>query len=247
MRNDIILCLSLLCSIVLKSQNCPSGDVTLISQAEIDAFSSTHSNCTSISGILTIRGSDITNLDGLSGLQSVGGLEVGLNPILTDINGLRTLNTVTNSLVFTQNPQLANVNGLVNLTGVSGSIHFAGNSGLLNLDGLSNISSADVLIITNNPQLSSAQSYCGLYTLLDPTNPTGLNMTPVIAGNGIDPSVGDITGLGSACPPQFDVEVVPTMGQWSIIILMFLMLIIGIIKYKETRVKTLIYLDIEVN
>ncbi|MEM1137757.1 MAG: carbohydrate-binding domain-containing protein, partial [Bacteroidota bacterium] len=42
------------------------GDITLSSQAEVDAF-----NCEAVTGTLTISGSDITNVDSLSELKSV--------------------------------------------------------------------------------------------------------------------------------------------------------------------------------
>ena len=51
----------------LHAQVC-AGDITLSSQAEVDAF-----NCAEVTGTLTISGTDITNLDGLYMLTKIGG------------------------------------------------------------------------------------------------------------------------------------------------------------------------------
>jgi len=61
---------------------CPGGSITLRTQAEVDAF-----NCNYVNGILTITGSDITNLDGLSELISASlGLFIDNNPNLIRAN-----------------------------------------------------------------------------------------------------------------------------------------------------------------
>ena len=60
---------------------CPPGDVVLSNQAEVDAFIGTYPNCTAISGFLQIgsfeNSTDITNLDSLQNLTSIGeGLDI---------------------------------------------------------------------------------------------------------------------------------------------------------------------------
>src|SRR5690606_5393100 len=52
---------------------CPAGNVTLTSQAEIDDFATDYPNCTEVSGNLIIQGDNITDLTPLSNLTSVGG------------------------------------------------------------------------------------------------------------------------------------------------------------------------------
>jgi hypothetical protein len=90
------------------------GDVTLSSQAEVEAFAGSF-----VTGNLTIQGSDIIDLTTLMTLDSVGG-----------------------DLWVEDNDSLSNLNGLSNITSVGGLI-IASNYSLTNLDGLSNLSSLE--------------------------------------------------------------------------------------------------------
>lgn len=62
------------------------------SQAAIDNFATNYPGCTRVSRI-TISGSDITNLDGLSGIRSLayGGINFINCPLLNDIKGLSNI------------------------------------------------------------------------------------------------------------------------------------------------------------
>ena len=96
---------------------CSSTDYNLSSQGEVDALGA--SGCDSVSGALIIRFStDITNLDGLENITSVG-----------------------NELYIIDNDALTNLNGLANITSVGGYLEITGNAALTNLDGLANITS----------------------------------------------------------------------------------------------------------
>jgi hypothetical protein len=88
------LLLCLMCLLPGQNLFAQCADVTLGSQAEIDAF-----NCTEVTGRLTISGGDITNLDGLSELTSVRStLRIAHNPQLQDISGLQQLTNIGRSL-----------------------------------------------------------------------------------------------------------------------------------------------------
>ena len=63
----------------LHAQVC-DGSITLTTQAEVDAF-----DCSLLDGYLTINGEDITNLNSLSALNRVWGLEIIGNPVLPDM------------------------------------------------------------------------------------------------------------------------------------------------------------------
>ena len=98
---------------------CSSTNYDLNTQAEVDALGAT--GCDSVSGYLYIRNSaDITNLDGLANLTSVGG----------DLEAYQR-----------GNGALTNLDGLANLTSVGGYLDIYGNDALTNLDGLANITS----------------------------------------------------------------------------------------------------------
>src|SRR5690606_429090 len=66
---------------------CPAGNVSLTSQAQIDDFATNYPNCTEISGYMIISGSTITDLSPLSNLTSVGGyLNIYNNLSLTNLD-----------------------------------------------------------------------------------------------------------------------------------------------------------------
>src|SRR5690554_1431309 len=125
----------------LKAQ-CPAGNVSLTSQAQIYAFATNYPNCTEVSGNLTIKGANITDLTPLSNLTSVGGyLDIYNNSNLTNLDGLNNLTSVGGFLFIDSNSNLTNLDGLNNLTSVGGYLFIDSNSNLTNLDGLSNLTS----------------------------------------------------------------------------------------------------------
>ncbi len=135
------------------------GNLTLTDQAQVDAFPYTE-----VTGGLAITGTDITNLDGLASLTSVGGLSILSNPTLVNVGGLSALASVTTgSLNVTNNESLLNIDGLGSLTSVAFSVIVSRNGSLENLDGLSSLTS-DVaqLTIDNNAALTSLNGLSGV-------------------------------------------------------------------------------------
>jgi len=116
------------------------GNVTLTTQAEVDAY-----NCSVVNGFLRIAGSDITNLDGFSGLTLAGALWVTYNDALESIAGLMNLTSVDDfgGLQIVGNPALESLAGLENLTSVVHDISIADNDALESLTGLENLTSVD--------------------------------------------------------------------------------------------------------
>jgi hypothetical protein len=112
-----------------------SGDANLTTQAQVDAFS-----YTSVTGNLTIYGTSISNLNGLSVLQSVGGVLEITNTWLTNIDELSNLKSIGKDLLM-RNNAVSNLNGLSGLTSVGRALYFTGNYALVNFDGLLNLSS----------------------------------------------------------------------------------------------------------
>ena len=140
-RRIVLVIFVLLTTSYLRSQVF-NGNLTLATQAEVDAF-----NYTSVTGFLTIgstsfnTSSDITNLNGLSELTSVGssgGIWILNNP-LTNLNGLSNLQS-TGLLIIEQNPFLINLNGLSGLLSVGSKLDIFENPLLTSID-LPNLSS----------------------------------------------------------------------------------------------------------
>ncbi|MFM9950447.1 MAG: hypothetical protein ACKV1O_21100, partial [Saprospiraceae bacterium] len=140
--------------------NCPSGNITFSTQAEIDDFQSNYPGCTAISGNLTISGADITNLNGLSTILAItGDLTITWNPMLSDLTGLNGLSgsgALSGSLAIQNNGALTDLTGLTNVTAIGGSLLLTNNDALTDLTGLHNIAYASItyLFISYNDLLS---------------------------------------------------------------------------------------------
>ncbi len=170
----------------LTQAQCPAnkplpGNVTLTSQAQVDALAGAFPNgCTTLSGTLTINGPDITNLDGLNGLGYISGalvisnnpqltnitgltaltgtqygVKISGNDLLTKLDGLNKLRSVGGNLELTNNPQLTSLAALTALTTVSLDLIVSNNAVLTTLNGLNNLRSIASLQLTKNPQLTS--------------------------------------------------------------------------------------------
>src|SRR5690606_9891877 len=105
--------------------------------------------------------SNLTNLDGLSKLTSVGGyLNIYNNLSLTNLDGLSNLTSVGGYLYISTNSSLTNLNGLSNLTSVGADLVISSNYSLTDISGLQNIDPTSILsttyglYIVNNPLLS---------------------------------------------------------------------------------------------
>ena len=131
----------------LHAQVC-TGSMELTTQAQVDSF-----DCTVLSS-LSITGTGITNLDGLSSLTSVVHDVLIFTDALTNVDGLSSLTSVGRRLTLFSNNALTNVDGLSSLTSVGG----------------------DVSLTTN----SALTRCCGLFPLL---NGTGVGGTVEISGN----------------------------------------------------------------
>ncbi|MDG2045822.1 MAG: hypothetical protein P8J79_01285 [Halioglobus sp.] len=98
------------------SPACIQGDYVLRTQAEVDAFPE---DCVSVPGSIEIVSSaDITNVDGLSGLTSVGGyLKIKYNDALINLDGLSGLTSVGGYLKIKYNNVLTNCQSLAPVLG----------------------------------------------------------------------------------------------------------------------------------
>lgn len=142
-----LLTLSLGWSAGAKSVECSSENYQLSSQAEVDALGAT--GCQIVVGNLDIWGSDITNLDSLRSITSVGqNLYIRYNASLASLNGLSSLTNVGRKLELSRNDILTNIDGLSGITSVE-TLYLYGNAALTAVDVFSNITSVSSIIIEN--------------------------------------------------------------------------------------------------
>jgi len=142
MRKILLLTVCLFVSYLSVGQ-CPTDNLTLTTQAEVDNFAAQYPGCTDISGIsLTIDssgGSDpITNLDGLSVLETFhGSLSIRNNPTLTVLTGLQNMVMMPNSgLTISDNPMLTGFTNFLSPASDDLIINMTDNPNLQSLEGL---------------------------------------------------------------------------------------------------------------
>src|SRR6185503_2036281 len=157
-----------------------NGDLTLTTQAQVDAF-----NYTSVTGNLTIEESvpgNIVNLNGLSELTAVGkSLNIPGNSALNDLNGLSNLTSIEGEL-FISGSALTDINGLNSLTKIGGNLYLKINAVLVNISGLNGlISIGGQLRIVGSDALAKIDGLNGVKTIAG-----GLNIESFDALTSID-------------------------------------------------------------
>ncbi|WP_047246177.1 hypothetical protein [Maribacter thermophilus] len=135
------------------------GDIVFLIQEEIDDFG--NQGYTEITGNVEIGNinvastTSISNLEGLSTINSVGGnLTLHANDALNSLEGLRNLEVIGGELFLSSNKAFDNIDGLNNLRTIGEGLRVVQNSALSNLDGLSNLTEiGNLLLIFNNDEL----------------------------------------------------------------------------------------------
>jgi len=172
------------------SQGCLPEGITFTTQAQIDNFQTNYPGCTVIEGDVTIQGSGISNLNGLSVLTSIeGDVWIGGNNSLTNLIGFESLTNLEGNLSIIENSSLISLTGLESLTSTVGYISIYGNNSLTSLTGLEGLTSIGwMLVIDFNNALTSL-------TGLD--NLTEVGGFLAIGTDGGNQSLTSLTGLES--------------------------------------------------
>jgi hypothetical protein len=160
------------------SSSCLPEGITFTTQEQIDNFQTNYPGCNEIEGNVTINGIDISNLNGLNVVTSIGGsLLIFGNDILINLSGLNSLNIIGGGLRIHGNAALSGLTGMSNLNSIGGDLEigfdnagwWVGNPVLNNLSGLEGlVSIGENLWIGANGALTSL---------------TGLNALTMIGGS----------------------------------------------------------------
>jgi hypothetical protein len=128
----------------------PYGNYYFLSQAEIDNFSDNYPECTELEGDVIISGNDITNVNGLIGISSIGGnLEINYNGVLINLKGMDSLTSIGGDFIVgvivdywgVGNGSLSSFTGLEGLATIGGNFEIIGNNALTSLAGLESLTS----------------------------------------------------------------------------------------------------------
>jgi hypothetical protein len=96
---------------------CPTDTILYFTtQAEVDAFALDYPNCTYFAGDIRIENTEITHLDGLNLLDSIGGnFQIINNDSLLNFSGMESLKQVNGIFEVTGNDRIADFTGLSGL------------------------------------------------------------------------------------------------------------------------------------
>jgi len=183
------------------AQSCLPEGITFTTQEQIDNFQTDNPGCTEIEGTVTINGNDITNLNGLNVLTSIGrDLEIVNTNSLKNLSGLEKLNFIGNNFTIGDYPagindSLINLDSLYSLDHITGFLQIEGNPLLKSIEGLSNLTyiGRDLLIYINHALLdltglnnikSVGGGYVGLHIINNDAliSLNGLNNLEIIHG-----------------------------------------------------------------
>src|SRR5690606_2583981 len=100
---------------------CPSNNLYVYSQQDVDDFGTTYPDCTHISGHLVLdswyaEDDPITDLSPLSNIESIGGDLHILETQLANLDGLSSIISIDGDLEIYGNPQLSDISGLQNIS-----------------------------------------------------------------------------------------------------------------------------------
>lgn len=130
---------------IVFSQSCLPYGILINTQEEIDNFQTNYPGCTEIEGGVVIYDqgtNNITNLNGLNVITSIGGfLVIGENNNLTNLAGLENLNYIGENLEIEYNNSLTDITALSNITTIGENLQISNNDLLNSLQGLNNITS----------------------------------------------------------------------------------------------------------
>ena len=138
------------------AQSCLPEGITFTTQAQIDSFPILYPNCTDIEGFVQVIGDNITNLDSLIGVTSIGDLGLWIIECtsLGSLSGLDNLRTIGLNLVIKDNDALTDLSGLNNIMHIGQNMTISDNDGISNLSGLDSLSHVEyILKISNNDNL----------------------------------------------------------------------------------------------
>ena len=157
---------------------CLYEGITFTTQEQIDNFQTNYPGCTEIEGDVQIDGEDISNLNGLDVLTSIGGdFLFGIddyswnhNPALLSLTGLDNLTSIEGDLNIWQNGALNNFEGLNSLTSIGGDLHIIDNSSMTSFTGLENLTTIGEDLglynyMTENPYLINFSGLDNLITI----------------------------------------------------------------------------------
>lgn len=167
------------CLPFLAIAQCPTVDVTLTTQGQVNDFNTTYAGCTAPTRSITITGSSIANLAGLQNITSIGGDLVIQQTSLINLTGLNSLTQVGGSVELNMNQSMSTLSGLQNLVSIYGRLRLWDNpittlQGLSSLEYIGGAFDASYMLATDLSGMEKV-THLGALTLVFNSELTSLN------------------------------------------------------------------------
>ncbi len=115
-----------------------------------------------IKGNLELRNTSISTISNLSNLDSLGGLQIVFNPLITNLEGFPAIDSLSGDFILQSTPELSDISALNTIKKIEGDIYIS-ESNLTNLEVLQDLSYVGgKLEIRGNPFLSSLADFTQL-------------------------------------------------------------------------------------
>lgn len=166
---SLLLCWFVFYAVCLQAQ-CPTGNISLKTQAEVDNFIIQYPNCTELDRLDVTQGTDIVNVNGLRNLTKINGdLNITHNPVLTDLSGFNNIKStgylwIANNSSFTDLnafPELENAYWLV----VNDHVNLETISGFNKLQSVTNLSFKNNSILTSASEINALTQVSGVFEI----------------------------------------------------------------------------------
>lgn len=162
----IIPCLviGLLSTVNLKAQ-CPTGIVSLKTQAEVDNFIIQYPNCTELDQLDVTLGVDIVNVNALSKLKRINGqLNITHNPLLNNLSGLSNIEHVGSNFWIANNASLTSIT-IFNKLEFAGHLYIGFHNQLTAIGGFNALTNCNMLSLVENASLTTVNNFSALTTV----------------------------------------------------------------------------------
>jgi hypothetical protein len=202
MKKITLIFVLILFSHLAFSQSCLPEGIEFTSQAQIDSFQVDYPGCTEIEGRIYISGSDITSLQGLNTITSIGGyLAFSACDSLENLHGMEGLTYVGGDFGVIDCDAIASLQVFQALTSIGGDLRIISNANLLSLVGLQNIDASSIIDIwiDGNTSLSSCEAENICEYLSSPNGSVSIyNNAP---GCSSPPQIAEACGISLPCLP----------------------------------------------
>jgi hypothetical protein len=175
---------------------CPVGDVELYTQADVDLFTATYPDCTSIEGYLFLGDytGGVSDINNINALNSITNISYGLYIYSTQLTNISAFNNLTTNYLDVDISNNALLNSIASFSSIlnGGYISIYGNESLTSIQAFQSMTSANSLSIDGNVLLDELAPMSNLSSIGSISINNNNNLQNI---NGIFPNLTNVNGV----------------------------------------------------